>query len=426
MPRPAYVDTQNFGLDDLFYADELTMSRPFPLHRHSFAELHYIRGGAGREIINGTAYPLAPGCMSLKLPWHTHELQPGPGTPLQMYKASFRLSALEAGGPLQSVGTALARGYDACPLARLPDAARPEAEALFARLLAEHRGVQPFREEQLAALTAQLLVLFIRHRPRQAEEGCTANDILRLMNLRYREPALTCAAVAREVHYSESQVERLLQGQFGLTFGELLREIRIRNACELLKTTAHPVEAIARHVGYASRDGFYTAFAADRGLTPAAYRARCAAGQGGGVRVLSSAQLYAKTVYYLHRHYAEPVTAGQAAGYFHCGEAYLERVLREQGTTFARLLEEIRVYHARQLLREGGRTAEGVAQAVGFASPETFYRAFRRQTGCTPGAFCRGPAGDAAKEDAAGGDTAKEDTAGTAAADGDAAKPDSV
>lgn len=43
--KPAYVDTQNFGLDDLFYVDELTMTKPFPLHRHSFAELHYIRGG---------------------------------------------------------------------------------------------------------------------------------------------------------------------------------------------------------------------------------------------------------------------------------------------------------------------------------------------------------------------------------------------
>ena len=47
--KPAYVDTQNFGPDDLFYSDELTMSRPFPLHRHSFAELHYFSGAGAQR-----------------------------------------------------------------------------------------------------------------------------------------------------------------------------------------------------------------------------------------------------------------------------------------------------------------------------------------------------------------------------------------
>lgn len=386
MSRPAYLDTQNFGFDDLFFVDELTMSRPFPSHRHSFAELHYIRGGAGTEVINSVAYPLGPGSMSLKIPWHIHELWPEEGSALQISKCSFRMNTLEEGGLLQSVSGMLAQGYGACPITAVPERERPDVERTFSLLMEEQRHTRPLKEEQTAALILRLLICFLRNRPQTAEAaGCTAHDILRLMNLRCREPELTCAQIAQTVHYSEGQVSRLLTEQYGLSFGELLREIRIRNACGLLKTTTYPVEVIGRWAGYSSRDGFYNAFMADQGLTPAEYREKYGAiFNGDTVRVLSSAQMYAKLIYYLHRHCAEPVTAALAAEYFHVRERYLVRVLKEQGTTFAKLLEEIRVYHARQLIAQGDRTAAAIAPAVGFSSPETFYRAFKRQTGMTP------------------------------------------
>ena len=391
MSRPAYVDTQNFGLDDLFFVDELTMTRPFPPHRHSFAELHYIRGGEGLEIINGVAYPLSAGSISLKMPWHIHELRPSQSTPLQISKCSFRMNTLEDGGLLQSVSSVLAQGYNACPMAAVPEQDRPSVERTFSFLMEEQRHTHPLKEEQTAALMLRLLICFLRNRPQTAETaGCTAHDILRLMNLRYREPDLTCAKIAQAVHYSEGQVSRLLTEQYGLAFGELLREIRIRNACGLLKTTTYPVEVIGRWAGYSSRDGFYTAFMADQGLTPAEYREKFGAFfNGNTVKVLSSAQMYAKLIYYLHRHYAEPVTPALAAERFHVQERYLARVLKEQGTTYARLLEEIRIYHARQLLTQSNRTAAAIAPAVGFSSPETFYRAFKRQTGMTPMEYCR-------------------------------------
>lgn len=392
--RPGYVDTQNFGLDDLFFADRLVMTKPFPPHRHSFAELHYIKSGAGTETVNGVTYPLGAGSLSLKMPWHVHELRPDPASPLEILKCSFRMSALESGGLLQSVGDLLAQNYDFCPVTCLPGADRPAAEEVLAQLCAEWQSLAPLKEEMMAALTARLLLTFVRRMQLLAPDApaCTANDILRLMNLRYRDPALTCADIARAVHYSESQTARLLEQQFGLTFGELLREIRIRSACELLKTTAHPVESIAQWVGYASRDGFYAAFASDRGLTPAEFRKRYALRPGEGPQALSSGQIHAKVVYYLHRHYAEPVTAEDAAERFGYSAAALNRLLARQGVTFARLLAEIRVYHARQLLLQGGLTAEAVGRAVGFSSPETFYRAFRRCTGVSPGEYCRGAA----------------------------------
>lgn len=400
--KPAYVDTQNFGLDDLFYVDELTMTRPFPLHRHSFAEIHYIRGGRGREIINGISYPLSAGSMSLKMPWHVHELIPDEACPLQISKCSFRMSVLEDGGLLQSVSAPLAQSYDCCPMIQIAPQRQAQVEAIFARMMEERGHAYAMKEEQMAALMVHLLILFIRCAEQSANvmAACTANDILRLMNLRYREPDLTCAKVAQAVHYSESQVARMLEGQFGLTFGALLREIRIRNACGLLKTTDYPVESIGLWVGYTSKDGFYAAFQAQKGITPADYRSRYSVlPDGQGVRVLSSSQLYAKMIYYIHRHYAEPVTLADVAERFRYSESYCKGILKEQGTSFSRLLEEIRVYHARQLLLQEDRTVDAAGKAVGFSSPETFYRAFKKQTGLTPAEFRRASQADAGKTD---------------------------
>ena len=171
----------------------------------------------------------------------------------------------------------------------------------------------------------------------------------RLISLIFSILNLTCKKIAQAVHYSESQISRLLEEQFGLTFGELLREIRIRNACGLLKTTDYPVESIGRWAGYTSRDGFHTAFLEDKGITPADYRNRYNAfREKENIRILSSGQLYAKIIYYLHRHYAEAVTLADTSARFRYSESYLKRVLKEQGTSFPRLLEEIRIYHARK------------------------------------------------------------------------------
>lgn len=188
--KPAYVDTQNFGPDDLFYSDELTMSRPFPLHRHSFAELHYFSGGRGTENINGISYPAEPGTMSLKMPWHIHELIPEKGAPLQTSKCSFRMCVLEDNGLLQIVNVPLAQVYDCCPVVQIPPAERPFVSMIFSRLTEERRHIYPMKEEQTATLITQLLILFLRHMEHSVGEGScnAAQDALRLMNLRSREP----------------------------------------------------------------------------------------------------------------------------------------------------------------------------------------------------------------------------------------------
>ncbi len=70
------------------------------------------------------------------------------------------------------------------------------------------------------------------------------------------------------------------------------------------------------------------------------------------------------------------------------------------GDTFVAHLQELRIYHAQQLMRNGTYSIAGAAYASGFEDVAHFYRVFRRFVGNTPGQWlqvssgARGNAGD--------------------------------
>jgi AraC-like DNA-binding protein len=59
----------------------------------------------------------------------------------------------------------------------------------------------------------------------------------------------------------------------------------------------------------------------------------------------------------------------------------------ETGLSIKEYIERLRIAAAGELLRSGSFNAWEVANAVGYSHLQTFYRAFRRRFGCTPGDF---------------------------------------
>ena len=68
----------------------------------------------------------------------------------------------------------------------------------------------------------------------------------------------------------------------------------------------------------------------------------------------------------------------------------LRRQLQQQGTSFRKLVEELRTQVAVKYLRDTVMTNEDIATAMGFSDPANFRHAFRRWTGKTPAEFRRG------------------------------------
>jgi AraC-like DNA-binding protein len=62
----------------------------------------------------------------------------------------------------------------------------------------------------------------------------------------------------------------------------------------------------------------------------------------------------------------------------------LRRRLANEGTTFRRLVEELRLSLAEELLRAGGLSMTEIAYRVGYTDASSFFHAFKRLTGKTP------------------------------------------
>lgn len=75
---------------------------------------------------------------------------------------------------------------------------------------------------------------------------------------------------------------------------------------------------------------------------------------------------------------------GDVARRLALSERTLHRRLRDEGTSFATLLDEARRDRALLLLEDPRLSASEVAFLLGYAEPATFFRAFRRWTGATP------------------------------------------
>jgi transcriptional regulator GlxA family with amidase domain len=67
----------------------------------------------------------------------------------------------------------------------------------------------------------------------------------------------------------------------------------------------------------------------------------------------------------------------------------LQRHLRRQGESYARLLDRVRLKRARRLLATSSTKVIDVAFEVGYSDPSHFARAFRRWAGVAPSTYRR-------------------------------------
>lgn len=84
--------------------------------------------------------------------------------------------------------------------------------------------------------------------------------------------SIRMSEAARRAHMSEPSFSKYFKRASGMTFSDLVRRLRIANACRLLDQTDQSIAAISVAVGYQNLANFNRQFRAETGLTPTAYR----------------------------------------------------------------------------------------------------------------------------------------------------------
>ena len=82
----------------------------------------------------------------------------------------------------------------------------------------------------------------------------------------------TLADTAEHFNYSTAYCSKLIKRTTGSNFVDLLREIRLKQAERLLRTTPASLEIIADRIGYENVGSFIRVFKQNRGVTPTQYR----------------------------------------------------------------------------------------------------------------------------------------------------------
>ena len=82
------------------------------------------------------------------------------------------------------------------------------------------------------------------------------------------------------------------------------------------------------------------------------------------------------------------VTQAELAKRFHYSERQISRIVQNcMGITYNQLILKLRMEKAAALLRQESASVEAIASAVGYSTTSSFYRAFTKYFGCTPGNY---------------------------------------
>ncbi len=172
--------------------------------------------------------------------------------------------------------------FDYLPAPLVESVADDQAfRAPFERLLGELAAPRPGTRSLAEALMKECLIALLR---RHCESGeCRVPWLAALENprlgraisalLEHPESAHSLNSLAELAGMSRASFASHFRQAFGRTAMDLLKEIRLRRAAELLRATDLPIKTVAGRVGFSSRSYFSRAFKALAGADPAHYRA---------------------------------------------------------------------------------------------------------------------------------------------------------
>jgi transcriptional regulator GlxA family with amidase domain len=116
-------------------------------------------------------------------------------------------------------------------------------------------------------VTAEDLIVHLRGRLRDGRLQRVLSALAQSLDLNVRD-------LAALVNLSPSRLSRVFRGATGARLGDLIIELRLCKAAELLESTDEPVKCIAAAVGYNHSSSFVRAFNGRFAANPRAYRLR--------------------------------------------------------------------------------------------------------------------------------------------------------
>ncbi len=248
----------------------LSLASPFRIFRHSlkgeiivhwheFYELAFVISGAGTHILNGTAYPLAPGAAFLLTPTDFHAIQPDVNNgSLELYNVIFSDALLN--DDLRALVFGTSKTYHVLFEGDEHSRVTGYFETLWREAEGENRGyalmIRAALEQILITLSRQSSTAQIDAPP--IYHPAVQKAIL-YIDHHFREP-LSLKSLAVQVNLAPNYLSELFQRATGMPFQAYLQDVRLRFALSLLQSSSVSITEVCYISGFNNLSHFTRAF----------------------------------------------------------------------------------------------------------------------------------------------------------------------
>lgn len=380
------------------FEEELVTQPTKPLI-HMDARLILVREGSGLIRLQEKTYPVKAGSLIAILPWQVSEIT-SVEQPIQYALFVYHYDTVSSAaksflGP-DGEAMPLASRMETCPIVNLSGEGLYDAERVAASLRAElglesapdDTGHLPWETVKTVSLLIELIVMFMRGDSPAgiaAREHRDQREILRYMYLHCNEK-LTLAELAGVFYISRATVSARISALTGLSFFDLLNEMRIGRTANFLMYTDMTLKELAEVLGYVDESHISKVFAARLGTKIGDYRRTYQRVEN--ILNIEHSRLGYSIVNSVYRNYASPLTAQETAHLFGISVDKLNRVLNELvEKDFDGFLNAVRVDRASELLLTTKLSVTEISVEVGYHNAKTFTRNFLKHRGMSPGAY---------------------------------------
>ena len=379
-----------------------TIATPTSPILHSMARMWLITEGEATVLINNKEYCLKKGCCVGVLPWQITEVI-DVKKPITFYLVVYYYDNVNEivktfYNPGSSRMSILCRIAER-PMVELHDRAYQQMQLLFMQLEDEVYKQNTIDEKEETEENRALSNLFITNKlveimlvlmrykkePEKKEVSIDASEIFLYLYSHLNE-RVTLEQLSQKFYMSESAIGSYIKKTTGLSFFDLMNEMRIGRTMNYLLYTDLTLEELAEILGFVDSAHISKVFKARVGMKASDYRKTY---QKIGDRCqISDRKVYYDIVAYIYRHYTEDLKVSDLSREFCVTVKELNRILLYQvEMTFHGYLNYIRVNKASELLLTTDKTVLEIALEVGYNTEKTLSRNFIMVRHITPGKF---------------------------------------
>lgn len=373
---------------------------------HPMSRLWLINEGEGTLLLNNKKYPLVKGTLVSVLPWQITDIVEVK-SPLQFFVMAYYFDnvneIIKTFYNPDSVNLSVSQSMSRCPVVTFDTREHIKMQQLFLQIKDELRTLSRLDSSDAESVSESLglcklyitnklieiIVSFIRscHTLPTQDASTETSEIFQYLYTHLNEK-ITLSMLSQQFYMSESAISSYIKRTTGLSFFDLLNEMRVGKTINYLLYTDFTLEELAEILGFVDSAHISKVFLARIGMKANDFR-KTYQSIGDKCRIKDRKVFYT-IVSYIYRNYAEDLQPKNVSEHFHISPKELNRILLFQvEMNFSDYLNYTRINRACELLLTTDKSILTIALEVGYNTEKTLTRNFLRFRSMTPGKFRR-------------------------------------